>query len=178
MADEIQAPTETELVQILSAPAPYEIHRQRNEDTARRSYPNSTGMESVVTDRAFDGADAPAEVRERAVKELRNIFVDTGLAAAEVSELMNRASIVRHEGKSAEVMRKEARTQLARMFPTDDPTRPNKGADDALADARRLVGRDPRLARFIERQGLGNDAEAIALMARTARSQRNQGKLK
>lgn len=178
MTDEINtAPSETEQVAFLAEPTPGEIVKWRSEDKDRACYPNTTGFESIITNDHFEGANQPADKRTAAVVNLRNMLADTGMAPLEAQAMLNRASIVRAEGKTVEAARKEARIELSRMFP-GDAKNPSKGVDQALADAGRLLRRDSRLANFIERQGLGNDAKTIATLARAAGSLRNQGKLK
>ena len=99
------------------------------------------------------------------------MLADTGLAPVEAQAMLNRAGIVRTEGKTVEQARKEAREQLSRTFGKD-------GADAALSDANRLVTRDPRFAKWIEKKGLVNDAQTIVQLAYAARSQRMAGRLK
>ncbi len=171
MDEEYTPPSETEQAEILSQPTPGHVVAMRNEDLARRMYPNNSEFGSVVPDNAFDGADLPASKRSAAVANLRGMFADTGLAPAEAAGLFNRAAIVRSEGKSTEQQVKAARGELDRIFGKD-------GSDQALADARKLITRDPRLAKWIESKGLGNDPETIVQFARQARSQRYAGKLK
>ncbi|MBT9491485.1 MAG: hypothetical protein IV107_03885 [Paucibacter sp.] len=52
------------------------------------------------------------------------------------------------------------------------------GADTALADAKLLVSRDPRLAKFLDETGLGDHPEIVLKAARIAREQIASGKLK
>lgn len=170
MSDETSAAlSETEQVAILAAPTPSTVQAWRQEDPARRIY-STTGFEAIVPDDHFAGADMQGDARLSAAKELRNMLADTGLAPAEVSGLFNRSHLVREAGKSAEAQRKETRQELKRVF--------GDAADDALLDARRLIGRDPRFSRWIEKQGLGNDVETIVQFAKAARSQRAAGRLK
>jgi hypothetical protein len=51
-------------------------------------------------------------------------------------------------------------------------------AEQALADARALAGRDPRVARALENSKLGNDPDTVLRFARMARRLRAQGRLK
>ncbi len=174
MSEENNAPpSETEQAEILSQPTPYHIAAAREETAGGPggTYRNHTGMETLIPDNYFDGADLPAEKRAAAVVELRHMLADTGLAPAEVSGLFQRSAIVRSEGKSDEQQRKEARGELQRVFGKD-------GADSALRDAATLIKRDPRFAKWIEKKGIGNDVETIIQMARAARSLRSQGRLK
>lgn len=162
--------TETEQVEILATPTPDTIQAWRNEDAGRRMYPHNAEFESVVSDAAFGGADATAEKRQAAVKELRAMLADTGLSPAEAQQLMNRSAHVRAEGRDSEQLVKDARLALQRKY--------GDHADAALSDVRKLVQRDPRFAKFIERKGIGNDPETVLLLAAAARSQRAAGRLK
>ncbi|MBW6496411.1 MAG: hypothetical protein K0B16_18015 [Burkholderiaceae bacterium] len=170
MSEEFTPPSETEQAAILSESAPGTVQSWRDEHTPeRRVYPTLAEFGTVVPDNMFDGADLPTEKRQAAVKELRGMLADTGLSPVEAGHLLSRSAIVREGGKTDDQQRREARAVLAKVF--NDP-------DAALADARKLIARDPRFAKFIARRGLGNDAEAILTIARAARSQRAAGKLK
>lgn len=171
MSEEFTPVSETEQAEILAEKTPFHVEQWRAEDTPRSFYSKTTGMEKVVPDNAFDGADLPADKRQAAVANLRNMLADTGLAPIEAQAMINRAGIVRSEGKTVEQARREARAQLARTFGAD-------GAEAALADAKKLVTRDPRFAKWIDKKGLGNDAQTIVQLAYAARSQRIQGRLK
>ncbi len=176
MADEIQAPSETDLVEILSAPTPPSVEAWRDEEPGRRMY-GAAGFESVVPSDAFDGAPLPTEKRQAAVENLRGMLADTGLSANDAKEILARAAIVRHDGKSTEERLREARKELVRQFP-GDANDPNKGAEQVLKDAARMLGRDLRLAKYLDAQGLSNDPPTLTMLARAARSQRMAGRLK
>ena len=170
MSDENAPLTETEQAAILAEPTPGHVLTWRDEHMPeRRLYSQNAEFNTVVPDDMFAGADMPTEKRQAAVKELRGMLADTGLAPAEANQLLNRTGHVRVEGKTVEQQRREARAALAKQY--DNP-------DQALADARKLIARDPRFSKFIERRGLGNDADSILIIARAARSQRLAGKLK
>lgn len=168
MADDTLS--ETEQVGILSGRPPAEIEQWRNEDPARRTYSNNVEFAELVPDNAFDGADAPTETRQSAVKEFRAMLADTGLSPVEARQLLNRSSAVKAEGKTDEQLRKETRLALQRRYGAD--------ADAVLADARQLVRRDPRFEKFVGRKGIGNDPETVLLLAGAARSLRAKGRLK
>lgn len=170
MSEEVQPLTETEQVEILAQPTPYHVEAFRAEDAARRTY-KTTGFESVIPDNYLDGADLPADKRSAAVTNLRNMLADTGMAPVEANGLLQRAAIVRSEGKTVEQARKEARAEISRVFGADQ-------ADRALNDAKKLIQRDQRFAKWIEKKGLGNDSQTIVQIARLARSQRIAGRLK
>jgi hypothetical protein len=171
MSEEVTPVSETEQAEILAEKTPFHVEAWRAEDTPRSLYKNTTGFESVIPDDYFGGADMPSDKREAAVKNLRLAFQDTGMSALEAQAMLNRAGAVRTEGKTVEQARKEARAELTRQFGKD-------GADAALADAHRLVTRDSRFARWIEKKGLGNDSATVTQLAYAARSQRIQGRLK
>lgn len=148
MSDEIQQPpSETEQAEILATPTPGHVMAMRNEDPARRLYPLNSEFSGVVPNDAFEGADLPGDKRAAAVANLRGMLADTGLSPAEAGALFNRAAIVRNEGKTTEQQVKEARVELKRVFGDE--------ADSALADARKLIQRDTRFAKWLEKKGAG-----------------------
>jgi hypothetical protein len=170
MAEEIQAPTEAEQVGILSAPTPDSVQAWRDEDPARGLYSKNSEFGEAVPDNMFDGANLPTEKRQAAVNELRSMLADTGLSPNEARQLLNRSGMVRSAGMSDEQQRKEAQNALSKIY--------GKDADDVIADTRKLIARDPRLAKYLHVHGIGNDGETVLLMARAARSQRAAGRLK
>lgn len=175
MSDEIQAPSETDLVEILAAPTPQSVEAWRDEEPGRKIY-GTSAFDSVVPSDAFDGAPLPTEKRQAAVENLRGMLADTGLSPNDAKDLLARASVVRHEGRSTEEQLREARKVLTRQFP-GDAKNPSQGAELVLTDAARMLGRDPRLAKFIQAQGLGNDPETLTMLSRAARSLRTRGRL-
>lgn len=172
MSDEIQQPpSETEQAEILATPTPSHVMAMRNEDPARQMFPHNYEFSGLVRDDAFEGADLPADKRAAAVANLRGMLADSGLSPAEAGALFNRAAIVRSEGKTTEQQTKEARIALKRVFGEGD-------VDQVLADTRKLINRDPRFAKWLDKKGLGNDPETVIQFARQARSQRLAGRLK
>ena len=169
MVDQTPILDETAQAGILATRTPDGVVAWRNEDGARRIYPNNTEYAAVVPDDYFDGSELPTAQRESAVKELRGMLADTGLAPVQARALLSRSGHVRAEGKSAEEQRRETRKALSRAF--DNP-------DAAMADAKRLITRDARFSKFIHARGLGNDSETILMLAHAARSQRAAGRLK
>ena len=164
-----------DMVEIFTAPTPREVSALREAQPERRLY-KTTGYEDAVPDDAFIGSEKPHEARVQAASEMRQVFADIGLAPVEVRQLMNRAAEVRNSGISEQQARGEARKQLARQFgPGPDAQRQ---ADAAMADARRLVTRDPRFTRWLVQSGLGNDSETLVQFAKLATSQRAKGFLK
>lgn len=169
MNDMPEAPSSDDLIDILSAPTPGHIEAYRREQPGRSLY-GDTAMESVVPADRFDGSLKPDAQRQAAVANLRGMLNDIGLSPVEANGLLNRAGTVRAEGRNAEEQIRETRKTFARQF--------GATADAALQDARRLVNRDPRFVKFLDKQGLGNDPETLMQIAFAARSQRADGRLK
>ena len=109
----------------------------------------------------------PAEGR-RVAAEVAHICADMDLGPADVRRLTARVAEV--AGVPVESQREGAMTALRAAFGGD--------AQQALADARLLLERDPRAARLIERLGLADDGEVAVLIAQRARSQIARGVLK
>lgn len=162
--------THDDQVSILAGDTPPVLQAWRAEDTPRNLY-KTTGYESVIADDAFAGSTASSEARASAVSNLREAMRDTGIPPAEMNSLFTRSAIVRDENRSVDQQRAEARKQFARTFGEEN-------VDQALADANKLINRDPRFARWLNAKGLGNDAPTLLMMAKAARSQRIAGRLK
>jgi len=171
--DHIPGPDETELALQTSPPAtPYHVQTvARYARTRAQDLPSITSCTARAVPDEFLrwDADLPASKREAAVANLREMFMDTGLSPLDARGLVIRATVLRSEGKGAETERKSTRAVLAKQF--DDP-------DAAMRDARNLVNRDPRFAKWVAKQGLGNDAQTIVTLAKAARSLKQKGKLK
>lgn len=165
-----EGPSESEQVAILAQPTPDHIAAWRGEDTARTLFKGNEQFSDAAPDKMFDGADAPAASRQAAVRELRGMLADTGLTSQDAGVIMNQAKVVRATGRSAQDQRRETRAALESAFGTD--------ADRALADANKLINRDPRFSKYLRARGLGNDAATIVTLARAARSQLANGRLK
>jgi len=78
--------TETEQAAILAQPTPGHVATWRDEHMPeRRIYSSNAEFNTAVPDDMFAGADMPAEKRQMAVKELRGMLADTGIAPAEAT---------------------------------------------------------------------------------------------
>lgn len=169
MSDELTPMTDDAAVAILSTPTPGELRQWRAEDPARRMYSNNAEFAELIPDSAFEGAEAPREKRQAAVTEFRAMLADTGLSPSDARTLLSRSAHAKADGKSLDEIRRETREQLVRQYGS---------ADQALADVKKLINRDPRFARYISAKGIDRDPEAILILARAARSQRMSGRLK
>lgn len=153
---------------------PAEIARMREqmraEDPALRMYPPEKQI-TAIPESAFDSvSDMPQEQRAAVVHELRRMTADLGFGNNDVAELNARIRHIEANPLDVSQARAEASKLLVRVFGND--------ADQALADARKLVMRDPRVAKIIEQTGLGDDPQTILKFAKQARSLRQKGKLK
>jgi len=162
------APTQTELVQILAADTPAAIVAERQQDPARRLYPD-TSLRGVLGDDCFLGAQAPAADTRKAAVHLRQMLEDTGLSPADAQVLLSRAANGRELARKPEEALRAARVEFQRTF--------GASAEVAFEGAQRLVAKDPRLAAYLAKTGIAHDPEAMVLLARAARSKRAAGKL-
>ncbi|MCQ4325765.1 hypothetical protein CXK94_08370 [Stutzerimonas stutzeri] len=157
---------------LVEVPADIQAMREqaRAEDPALRMYPPEKQI-TAISENAFDSVpDMPQEQRVAVAHELRRMTADLGFGNNDVSELNNRIRQIEANPLDVGQARAEASKLLVREF--------GKDADRALADARKLVMRDPRVAQIIEQTGLGDDPQTILKFAKQARSLRQKGKLK
>lgn len=143
---------------------PDAVRELRENDDARRLFSPQTTYRDVIK---ID--DAWPEENKAAAAEWREIAADVGLSVSDTSEL---ADIIygTKEIPSAEVLvgwEREALDDLRREYG-------EKGAQQALADAQRLIARDPRVAYMLEETGLGSHPKFVAHVVRAARSQRGR----
>jgi hypothetical protein len=153
---------------------PENIAEMRKSDPVRQTYDITKhyGPEVGLEDALGDAADATPEMRAAAASEFKQIFADHGLSAQEAGNLVSIVRQVAKEPPSEEQQAKwieQAERRLKEIY--------GSGMQQAVADARTLVARDPRVAKILEHTRLGNNPEVIELMARVARSERLKGRL-
>jgi hypothetical protein len=145
---------------------PENIRALREQDSDRRMF----GAQKAFADVIPIGNDWPEE-NKQAAAEWREILQDASLGTNEAKELVGIATSQR-EVPSAEVKagwEASARAELQRVYGRD--------AEAVLADAMRLVQRDPRVAQFLEQTGLGSHPAYVMHAARIARQEKAKGRL-
>lgn len=107
------------------------------------------------------------------VSALASVFVDVGMDKQFVEDL---AGIVKtHAGVAFD---DQVRSEMRGDVVKDLKQQYGKEFANKLADAQRLVNRDPRLAGFLVATGLGDNPKVIRKMIELAAAQRAAGKLK
>lgn len=149
---------------------PPEIANLRAEDPeaqAERLY-GETPHDAIVKAVAAD-VGTPEHLRTAEVAvEWSKIARDIGIDDAETQYVVNRIAQLREAPIDRDTALKTAMDALARQF--DDPVK-------AFNDAAALARRDSRVARLLDRTGLGNDADTIVMLAKRAYNQRIRGRL-
>ena len=104
--------------------------------------------------------------------EFREVFADWRASSQDARELVAAAERLKELPTEATLKgwENEALGELRRTYGAD--------ANSALADAQKLVARDPRVAAFLDAFGLGSHPQVVSTLARLARQQKAQGKLK
>jgi len=117
--------------------------------------------------------DSPEQAAE--VLSWKGILRDVGASPQQVAELKDVLGRELANGLPSEETRAQwatdAAEQLRRQYGED-------GAREALADANRMIARDPRLKVWLEKSGLGNHPAYVRAAVELARSQRLAGRLK
>lgn len=130
------------------------------------STPHPAALQLVKTSNPLQ---TPAEQTALAL-EISRMGKDMGLDDADLGELINRAPLARQVApEKVNQQHAEAMRLLRDAF--------GSKADQALADAKRLASRDPRMATLLTQTGLGNDPQTVLLLARKAQTQRGMGRL-
>jgi hypothetical protein len=153
---------------------PENIAKLRADDPARGLFDVTQhyGPEVGLEDALGDAAEATPEMRAAAASEFKQIFADHGLTQAEAREFVTIARQVAKAPPTEELQRtwvETAERRLKEIYGT--------GMQEAVADARRLVSRDPRVAAILSHTKLGDHPEVIELMVRVASSERLKGRL-
>lgn len=129
----------------------------------RRMYSDAARPEisNAITD------DVSPETKAAIARELTSMADDVGLTADDISSLTTAARRMVQEPPTAEQvtsMQGDAITALNNAF--------GANAKAAHAATVALVGRDPRVARYLARTGLGNDAAVVLRLAHIAMGKR------
>jgi len=155
---------------------PRSIKEARDADELRQMYNPQQQLSHVIRDDFFtkDGAqtDLPVPMQKAIVGELREMATDLGMSASDVRSLRAIGQTIKAVPSDAQRMawREQAVTQLNATY--------GKDAKGALRDAAKFIAQDPRRAKALEAQGLGDHPDAVLMFAKLARQARNAGKLK
>jgi hypothetical protein len=155
---------------------PDDIKAAREADQLRQMYNPQKQLAHVIRDDYFtkDGAetDLPPLVQKAVVREMREMAADLGMGADDVRSLRAIGQTIKVAPSDAQRMawREQAVTQLNATY--------GKDAKGALRDAAKFIAQDPRRAKALEAQGLGDHPDAVLMFAKLARQARNAGKLK
>lgn len=157
---------------------PEAIRELRENDRGRRMFSPQKTYEYDVPDdllelREESADDIPAEMKAAAVAELREMAADMSMSGADVRLLIGRA-----RAAAANPAQDEAaeRTQASRQLAADLGS--TQVAQQALADAKQLLARDPRMRTLVLSLGMGNDVQTIRTLAELARRERAGGRLR
>lgn len=152
---------------------PVEIQELRDADAARRLYGVKTAFATALPDDLYAADEGLApDVRPVVVNELREIAADVGATNADVMTFRRVANSLT-QSPTAE-QRAAWHDQIAEQLNAQYGT----SAAQALADAAKFARRDPRVARMLAHNGLGDHPEVVLQFARLAREARAAGKLK
>ncbi|PUE41426.1 hypothetical protein [Limnohabitans sp. Bal53] len=151
------------------APVPDAVQELRDQDNKRGMYQNA--FTEVLPDQMLGDSDLPEPTQKAMVAELREMATDVAASPADVD-------LIRTIGNELQAPPSQAKlTEWSDQ--TADLLNSTFGgtASMALADARKLVARDPRLGRILENNGLGSHPKVVLTLARLARQARLDGKL-
>ena len=145
-----------------------EVQALRDLEPARKMFSDTSvygaALEAVTH-------DLEPEAKAVALREWSGILADHEIPSVEAKSLVGLAAGHAFPTEDQSVRWETTATDsLKREF--------GDGAAAALADARLLVSRDPRLAKFLDETGLGDHPELVLKAARIAREQIASGKLK
>lgn len=140
----------------------------------RKLYGAQTTYAGVDFESALGPAlDLPENVKDAVAHEWREMAMDLGASVSETREFLAHAQHVAANPVSDEqaaTWRQQASEQLYRTYGQD--------TQRVLEDARKLIARDPRVARILDHSRLGDRPETVMLFARLAQQERKKGRLK
>tara|TARA_R110000851_G_scaffold165169_2_gene309945 strand:+ start:154950 stop:155642 length:693 start_codon:yes stop_codon:yes gene_type:complete len=153
---------------------PSEVQALRDGDSDRAMFSPQKTYESAIPDDIFDAesveSELPPETQAAVLYEYRELAADHGLSHTEIGRLHQRILAQRNDPAPPEQQQAQALQRLSEVYGPD--------VQEALADANRLLDRDPRTKNAIKAWGLGNDPETIVLVAQVARREKARGRLK
>lgn len=151
--------------------APAQLHELPDAIRELRDSPERRMFSAQGTYATFELGDNPLapEIARAVTSELREIFSDVGASTAEAQEFATLAKEVPAAPEARASLRAEAIEAVRQQYRED--------ADAALADARALVARDPRVAKIIDATGLGDHPRAVLTIIQLARAARMRGEL-
>jgi len=160
---------QVDVIEARQSNVPDAVREHREADAERRMYPDD-GL--YFKDELKPGDDSPEQAAE--VLEWKGIARDVGATPQQVAELKDVLGRELAEGlptpEKREQWAAESVETLQRKYGDELPA--------LLADANKMIARDPRLAAWLEHSGLGNRVEFVAHAIELARQQRQAGRLK
>lgn len=153
---------------------PDNVKALRSADVTRKLYSPQTTYAEVDFESAIASLpDLSDDVRAAAAREYREMVADLGATTSEAQQLLSHAE---HAAKNppSEEQASEWRTQATKQLVQTY----GKEATKVLADAQRLVSRDPRIAKVLEVSRIGDRPETVMLFARLAQQERKKGRLR
>lgn len=151
--------------QQVTATVPEHIAQLRKADPARQMFSPQKQYVDVF------GRDTPLDIDPRVhaavLAESREIFADFELSDVEARDVVGWIRRGEATGEQVDEWNREAEGELRRVY--------GANADQALADARALAARDPRVGQILD--AFGAPPRIVLLLAEKARSLRGAGAL-
>lgn len=139
---------------------PEAVRKLREADSDRRMFsPQKSYAQALPIDPEW-----PTKV-QATIAELREVAADLGLSDVEARAL---GELLQREPASDEE-RAASRAELQRRY--------GPGADEELAEAQKLVARDPRFREFMDAAGWEAHPRLVMIFADKARAERARGRL-
>jgi hypothetical protein len=128
-----------------------------------------SGLEESANAAGLVGKERDATINEQ--KRILSDFQFTTGEAKEVVSLVDRYAVAPPDEATAAAWASESWDALVRQHG-------QREANAMLADAQKLVARDPRVKLILEKTGLGNHPKLVQKLVSLARSEKGRGRLK
>lgn len=149
---------------------PPEVKALRDADPARAVYDDRTQYKAAGIDAALKELGIEGQTAEAEHKAWAGVFADLGLDAQDARKVVE-VGLASSTPEQVQAWPEQAKASLQEAFGEDD-------WQQALADARLLVKRDPRLMAYLDETGLGNHPTIVRIAAQRARAAIANGTLK
>ncbi len=150
---------------------PPAIRELRETDPARAMFDDGAAYAESGLDKLLEAQGIIGEAQQAELRAWNGMLADHQIRAHEARELVEIASMPATD-EAVEAWRGDAERALARDLG------PGWKASQDFRDAQRLIARDPRLADYLARSGLGSHPRVVKLAIEKARSERLAGRLK
>ena len=154
---------------------PQSVRELREADTERKMFGAQGTHKEAISEKDIEGDGITDDQKAAVAAEYREMFADAGLSVPEAQEVVTLARALAANPPTPETEAQWIQQAEKRLLEMNNGNAAAAAADAALA--RKLVQRDPRVAKILDATRLGNSPRMIELMLELARDEKSRGRL-